>query len=53
MSRWPADFPYHIEVGIGSVLAAGAVAVVIAMLTVGYQSLKAALANPVEALRYD
>jgi putative ABC transport system permease protein len=34
-------------------LLAGALGLVIAWLTVSYQAIKAALANPVEALRYE
>jgi len=34
-------------------LLAGVIALVVAMIAVGFQALKAALANPVEALRYE
>jgi len=33
--------------------AAGAIAFVVALLTVGYQSAKAAAANPIDSLRYE
>jgi putative ABC transport system permease protein len=51
MQKWLADFEYHIELQWWMFVAAGAVAVAIAFLTVGYQSAKAALANPVKSLR--
>jgi putative ABC transport system permease protein len=53
MRRWLDDFAYRIELGAGVFLLAGAVALLIAWLTVSYQSIKAALANPVDSLRYE
>jgi putative ABC transport system permease protein len=51
MQRWLADFAYRIEMKWWMFAAAGAVAVLIAFLTVGAQSVRAALANPVKSLR--
>lgn len=51
INRWLQDFAYRITVQWWVYLLAGAGAIVIAFLTVGYQSLKAALANPVESLK--
>jgi putative ABC transport system permease protein len=53
MNRWLSDFAYRIELGAGIFLLAGGITLLIAWLTVSYQSIKAALANPVEALRYE
>ena len=53
MNRWLQDFAYRINIGVGTFLLAGAIALIIALLTVGFQAVKAALANPVEALRYE
>jgi putative ABC transport system permease protein len=53
MNRWLDDFAYRAELGLGVFLLAGGLALLIAWLTVSYQSIKAALANPVEALRYE
>jgi len=53
MRRWLDDFAYRIELGAGVFLLAGAVVLLIAWLTVSYQSIKAALLNPVQALRYE
>ncbi len=46
-------FAYHIELSWWIFLGAGLIALVIAVLTVSYQAIKAALADPVEALRYE
>jgi putative ABC transport system permease protein len=51
MNLWLADFAYRIEIGAGIFLLAGGVAILIALLTVSWQSIKAAVANPVESLR--
>ncbi len=50
MSRWLEGFAYATSIGWGVFLLAGASALVIAWLTVGWQSVSAALTNPVEAL---
>ena len=51
MNEWLKAFAYKTDMGIWPFLAAGLVAVVIAWLTVSYQSLRAAKANPVDSLR--
>jgi putative ABC transport system permease protein len=53
MNVWLDDFAYRIALGPGVFILSGLVAVMIAWLTVSYQSIKAALTNPVEALRYE
>ncbi|MCI0692163.1 ABC transporter permease [candidate division KSB1 bacterium] len=53
MSRWLQDFAYRIDLSFWIFLLAGAIALLIAWLTVSWQAVKAALANPVEALRYE
>jgi len=53
MSRWLEDFAYRIELGPGVFLLAGSAALVIALATVGVHAVRAALANPVESLRYE
>jgi len=53
MSRWLQDFAYRVTIGWQVFALAGALALVIALLTVSVQSIKAALANPAEALRYE
>ncbi|WPV02253.1 FtsX-like permease family protein [Mucilaginibacter sp. cycad4] len=51
MHRWLQDFAYKISIQLWVFIAAGAVAIFIAFVTVSVQSLKAALANPVKSLR--
>ena len=51
MSKWLQDFAYKITIGWGIFAGAGALAVGIALLTVSFQSIKAAMANPVKSLR--
>ena len=51
MQQWLQTFAYRIDVGIGTLAAAGAVALVIALLTVSTQTLRAARIDPAEALR--
>jgi putative ABC transport system permease protein len=51
MSEWLRGFAYRIEMGVGSFALAGATAILIAWLTVSYQSIKAAVVNPVKSLR--
>jgi putative ABC transport system permease protein len=51
MSRWLRSFAYRVPITWWIFLLAGAVAVAIALLTVSYQALRAAVANPVKSLR--
>jgi putative ABC transport system permease protein len=51
MSKWLQDFAYRISIGWWVFILAGIIAVVIAFATVGFQALKAAIANPIKSLR--
>lgn len=51
MNHWLADFAYRIDIQWWMFAVAGLVAGVVAFLTVGFQGMRAALANPVESLR--
>lgn len=51
MQQWLQDYEYRIEIGWDIFLLAGLMAVLIALLTISYQSIKAALINPAESLR--
>lgn len=53
MNRWLQDFAYRIEIGAGVFVAVGMLALIIAWLTVSFQSIKAAVANPVDSLKYE
>jgi putative ABC transport system permease protein len=51
MSAWLQDFAFRIDIQWYVFLLAGGMAIIIAFVTVGYQSFKAALSNPVKSLR--
>jgi len=51
MSKWLQNFAYHIEISWWMFVLAGVPAIGIALLTVSFQSIKTALANPINALR--
>lgn len=53
MSSWLESFAYRIDIGWDVFVVAAIVAITIAFLTVSLQSLKAALSNPVEAIRQE
>ena len=53
VERWLQNFAYRIDVGPAIFVTAAGVSLVIAFLTVSYQSIKAAMMNPVESLRYE
>jgi len=51
MNNWLNDFAYRISIEWWMFLAAGILALLIALLTVSFQAIKAAIANPVKSLR--
>ncbi|MFN8353115.1 MAG: ABC transporter permease [Spirosomataceae bacterium] len=51
MNKWLQDFAFRIEISWWMFVVAGIVSILIALLTVGYQSIKAALINPVKSLK--
>jgi putative ABC transport system permease protein len=51
MNRWLEDFAYKIDISWWIFALAGGLAIFIALLTVSFQSIRAALANPVKSLR--
>lgn len=51
MQKWLATFAYRIDLGVGLFVISGIVAVAVALATVSYQSVKAALADPVDSIR--
>jgi len=53
MHRWLQSFAYRSDIGFLVFILAGLIAIVIALLTVGFQAFKAATANPVDSLRYE
>ncbi|MFC1725613.1 ABC transporter permease [candidate division KSB1 bacterium] len=53
MNRWLESFVYHINIEWWVFVLSGLLAIVTAVLTVSYQSIKAAKANPVDTLSYE
>ena len=51
MHRWLNDFAYRVNIGWWVFVMAGVIALLIALLTISFQSIKAAIANPVKSLR--
>ncbi len=51
--KWLQNFAYRMTLGVEIFIFAAALALIIALCTVGYQSIKAAIANPVDSLRYE
>jgi putative ABC transport system permease protein len=53
LDRWLQEFAYRVDIGMGTFLLGGLLTLFVVLLTVGVQAIKAALANPVDALRYE
>lgn len=53
MNNWLDGFSYRISMAWYIFALAGSITVLVALITVSYQSLKAALSNPIKALRYE
>jgi putative ABC transport system permease protein len=51
MNQWLQDFTYRTEITFNVFLMAGVLAIVIAVVTISYQSIRAALMNPVSTLK--
>jgi len=51
MNKWLLDFEYRISISVWVFVIAGLAAMLIALLTVSFQAIKAAIANPVKSLR--
>jgi len=53
MHKWLMNFAYRINIGLWIFVLSAGISLVIATLTISYQSVKAALANPADCLRYE
>jgi putative ABC transport system permease protein len=53
MAKWLQNFAYRTHLGWRAFVISGLLALIIAILTVSYQSIKAARANPINSLRYE
>jgi len=53
MHNWLQNYAYHIAISWWIFFSAGFLAILIALITVSFQAIKAAIANPIKALRTD
>ncbi len=53
MNRWLQNFAYRVKIGPEIFILSGLAALAITLIAVGYQTVKAATANPVDSLRYE
>ena len=53
MQSWLQDFAYHVEVGPGVFASAGAICLLVALVTTCQQALQAALTNPIDTPRQE
>jgi len=53
MDKWLQNFAYRIDIGIWIFIFSAVIAIFIALLTVSFQTIKAAVANPVHSLKYE
>jgi putative ABC transport system permease protein len=53
ISRWLRNFAYRTAIGFGPLVIAGLLTLAVAWLTMGFHTLRAARANPVDSLRYE
>jgi len=53
MNKWLQNFAYRTNISIWTILISTVLVMIIALITVSYQSIKAATANPVDSLRYE
>jgi len=53
VNKWLQDYAYRVDIGISIFIISAVAALIIALLAVGYQSIKAAKANPVDSLKYE
>lgn len=51
MTNWLQGFAYRIDIGVGVFLIAGATVISVTLLTISFQAIRAAIANPVKSLR--
>ena len=53
MKQWLQNFAYRINLNVWNFILSGLVALAIALLTVSYQTIKAAKTNPIDSLKYE
>ncbi|MBN2424797.1 MAG: ABC transporter permease [Calditrichaceae bacterium] len=53
MNKWLQDFTYKIGISMWTFIISGGIALLIALATVSWQAIRAAMANPIKALKYE
>lgn len=53
MNNWLERFAYRIDIGLGILLTAGLITAIIILVTTVYHSIKAAITNPVNSIKYE
>ena len=53
MNKWLQNFAYRTEIGYEVFIFSGLIALIIALITVSFRTIKAANSNPVKALKYE
>jgi len=51
LQNWLLKYSYRISIGTGVFILAASMAIIITLVTISFQAIKAALANPVKSLR--
>jgi putative ABC transport system permease protein len=51
MNKWLQDFAYRIEISVWSIFLAALLTIIVALLTISFRSIRAAIANPVDSLK--
>jgi putative ABC transport system permease protein len=51
MSKWLQGFAYRIDIGWYTFITVGAICLLVALVTISFQTIKAAIANPAKSLR--
>lgn len=53
MNNWLKNFPYHVDLSWSTFVFSGLLTILVTLITVSSQTLKASLANPSDSLRYE
>ena len=53
MQLWLQNFAYRVNLGMGPFLTAAGLSLSLTMLTISFQAIKTATANPIDSLRYE
>jgi len=53
MNKWLESFEYHVRIGVEVFLIAGGIALLVALFTISFQTIKASLTKPVDSLKYE